>query len=130
VANSSLTSPNAPAPAAGRIELRDRSSAALSNVRALEDHVLRGLPFAQFEYVDATFSATAGAATDIRHSLRARDPADVRAIVVEWRFATPPLAAPVIWKATTRTAGAGYIVLACNVASANARLLLFLEPDR
>lgn len=124
------SSPTSPSPAVGRIELGDRSSAALSKIRGLEDHVLRGLPYAQFQYIDVTFSATAGAATDVKHTLNARAPGDVRAQVVEWTFAAPPAAAPVIWKSPTRASGAGFIVLACNVANAKARLLLFLEPDR
>jgi len=91
---------------------------------------LRGLPFAQFQYVDVEFAASAGAPTDVRHELRARKPGDVRAWPIEWTFATAPPTAPVIWKSSERIAGDGYIVLACSVAGAKARLLLFLEPER
>ena len=92
----------------------------------------RGMPFGQYEFVDVTFNSTAHGDTEIKHSLVVSNPEAVRVIPVEWSFASTPVDPPYVWKnsASTRRAwGAGYIILRCNLASAQARLLLITESQ-
>ena len=96
----------------------------------LDPALERGLPFAQYQYVDVTFNATANVDTDIRHTLTTADPYAVRYLPINWQFGAAPAAAPGAYIDTSgsrKAWGAGYIVLRCNVAAAKARLLLFLE---
>jgi len=113
---------------------RINTSALLQELKALAQTISKSVPTAQYEYVDVTFNATANGDTEIRHSMTGiRDPEQVRAIPVEWRFPSLPLDAVFIYKDTSATRklwGAGYIILRCNVASAQARLMLFVEPIR
>lgn len=86
--------------------------------------------FGQFEFKDVVFNATAGADTEISHSLDAADPEKVRFIPVMWEFLTLPADPPYIYRsgaANRRPWGAGYIILRCNVASAVVRMLLHTE---
>ena len=46
--------------------------------------LIRGLPFAQYQFVDVTFNSTAHADTDIRHNLTPVDPYAVRYAVASW----------------------------------------------
>lgn len=99
-------------------------------LRVLQSTVSRGLATTQFEYLDVTFSETAHGDTEIRHNLRAGAPENVRAVPVVWRFMTPPLEAPYIYTDTSSTHrpwSLGTIILRCNLAAAQARLLLFAE---
>src|SRR5688572_13022210 len=87
----------------------------------------RARPFDQFEYVSVTFNSVANVDTDIQHSLNPPTPYDIDITPVQWRFGAAPAAAPVAYidiSATRKAWGAGYIVLRCNVASAEATLLL------
>jgi hypothetical protein len=92
----------------------------------------RGLPFGQYEFVDVTFNSTANGDTEVKHSLVISDPEAVRVIPVTWSFASTPLESPYIWRnsaSTRRPWGQGYIILRCNLASAQARILLVAEAQ-
>lgn len=113
---------------------RISTSALLQELKALALSFSKAVPTAQFEYVDVTFNGTAHGDTEIRHSLtNIKDPDQVRVIPVEWRFSSLPLESPVIYRdvsATRKAWGPSYIVVRCNVASAQARLMLMVEPIR
>ena len=112
---------------------REQPSSLNFEAAKLQASLRTQLPVAQYEYVDVTFNAIANGNTDIRHSLSPAAPDEIDYIVVGWRFASAPAAAPVIYRATEgtrRAAGTGYIVLRCNVASASCTLLLTVRPTR
>lgn len=118
-------------------QTRDRerinTSALLQELKALAQQMSKAVPSTQFEYVDVTFNGTSHGDTEIRHALSVKNPEEVRAIPVEWRCPSLPLESPFIYKDTSasrRPWGVGYIILRCNVASAQARLLLIVEPIR
>jgi hypothetical protein len=112
---------------------RINTAALLQELKALAQQMAKAVPSTQFQYVDVTFNSTAHGDTEIRHSLSLRDPEQVRAIPVEWRFPSLPVEAPCIYKDTSasrRPWGQGYLILRCNLAGAQARLLLLTEPIR
>lgn len=91
------------------------------------------VPFAQYEYVDVTFNATANADTDIKHSLAPARAEEIDFQVVGVSFSSAPAAAPVIYRdsaAGRRPWGNGFIVLRANVAALRATLLLTVRPRR
>jgi hypothetical protein len=99
----------------------------------LDASVRSTVPFAQYEYVDVTFNATANADTDIRHALRPLTHEGIDFQVVGVNFASAPAAAPVVYRDTAaarRPWGSGYIVLRANVSSLSATLLLTVRPRR
>lgn len=109
--------------------LESESSILDLDVKALkaETEARRARPFDQFEYVDVTFNAVANTDTDIIHTLEPPTPDDLDFQVVQWRFASAPAAAPVVYidtSASRKQWSTGYLVLRCNVAAANATLLL------
>lgn len=89
-----------------------------------------GLPFGRYEFKDVTFNSTAAADTEITHTLTSGAPNDIHWLVTEWKFLTAPGDPPYVYRSTSpgsREWRNGVIVLRCNVASAQARLLLFTE---
>lgn len=120
-----------------QISARDKnrinSAALLQELKALAQQIAKAVPTTQFEYVDVTFNGTAHGDTEIRHSLSVKDPEQVRVIPVEWRFPSLPVDTPFVYKDTSssrRPWGLGYLILRCNLANAQARLLLITEPIR
>lgn len=96
----------------------------------MEGIVRNGLPFGRYEFKDVVFNATAAADTEITHSLTSGAPNDVHWVVTEWRFLSAPADPPYVYRSTAANARewrSGVIVLRCNVASAQARLLLYTE---
>lgn len=90
----------------------------------------RRVPYSQFEYVSVTFSATANADTDIRHSLSPAVPEDVRWEVVSIELSSAPATPPVIYRDSSATRKAWqttHLYLRCTLPSAVVRLRLFLE---
>jgi hypothetical protein len=101
-------------------------------IRELSGAINRGVPFGQYEFVDVTFNSTANGDTEVKHSLILGDPEAVRIIPVSWNFSSTPADPPYVWRniaSTRRPWGEGYVILKCNIASAQARLLLVVEAQ-
>jgi hypothetical protein len=85
------------------------------------------VPFAQWEYVEVTFSPTANADTTIKHTLRGPKPELIDWEVVRAELTTAPGTVPIVYRdgsSNRRPWDAGYIVLRCNVASFKCTLRL------
>jgi GH25 family lysozyme M1 (1,4-beta-N-acetylmuramidase) len=115
------------------LRTNDKGGGSLAALRQeLQGALNRGLPFGQYEFVDVTFNSTAHGDTEVKHSLILSDPEAVRVIPVEWKFASTPVDPPYIWRnsaSTRRPWGTGYIILRCNLSSAQGRLLLIAEAQ-
>lgn len=99
----------------------------LKTLRKMEVQFEKATPLATYEYVDVTFNSVADNDTIIVHGLNPEDPEDVDYEVVRWSFSSAPAAAPVAYadsSASRKPWNQGYIVLRCNVASANATIRL------
>lgn len=99
------------------------------DIKALKQEIalLRGIPLAQYQYVDVTFNSVADTDTDISHTLKVTDPEEVDWEVVRWSFSSAPGGGVIVYKdssATRRPWGVGYITLRCNIDSAQATLRL------
>jgi hypothetical protein len=95
-----------------------------------EASLRRGIPYGSFEYVDVVFNAVADTDTDIRHSLSPGNPEDIDWEVVQWRFTSFPGGGAIVYKdigATRRPWGDGYVILRCNIDSAQATLRLSIR---
>jgi hypothetical protein len=111
-------------------QLNALQSTVTGQFEAMDGTLRRGTAFGQYQFVDVTFSSTSHGDTVIRHDLILSDPEAVRVIPVEWGFASTPVDPPYVYRntASTRRAwGRNHIILKCNLASAQARLLLVVE---
>lgn len=88
------------------------------------------VPYGQYQYVDVTFNSTAHKDTVVTHDMVVPDPEAVRWTVVQWGFSGPPADPPYVYRDTSTSKkpwGPRHIILRSNIASAQARLLLFIE---
>lgn len=101
----------------------------LATVQALtrlETELAKLAPFAKYEYVNVTFSATANGDTEVTHTLAPRDPE-----AVDYHVMRIDRAGRVYHdeSATRRAWQTNYIVLRCDSTSAVATVLLTIRPS-
>lgn len=98
-------------------------------VQLLDNEISRAVPSTRYEFVDVIFNSTADTDTDIRHSLGSTA---IDYQVVGWKFLTTPSTVPFAYRyiaGDARPWGRNYIILRCNVAAAQATLLLTTRRD-